>query len=135
MRQLAFAFIAALTTATAVLAQEPDQPKEKARKKDASVIAAWEIEKVESLVTNGYDVVQLLRPRFFQVRSKLSAGGNPLWGDGPGVLIDEVPRGGIEALRGIPVSAIREIRYVSGPDAASRYGVEFHAGAILVITN
>ncbi len=134
MRQLALGFIAALTTATAVVAQAPDQPKEKAPKKDASVIAAWEIEKVESLVTNAYDVVQLLRPRFFQVRSKSNISLNPLWGDGPGVLIDEAPRGGLETLRGIPVTSIREIRYVSGPDAASRYGVEFHAGAILVIT-
>ena len=134
MRQIAFAFIAALTTATTVLAQVPDQPKEKAPRKDASVIAAWEIEKVVSLVTNGYDLVQLLRPRFFQARSKSSGSSNPLWGEGPGVLVDEIPRGGVEALRGIPVSSVREIRYLSGPDAASRYGVEFHAGAILVIT-
>ncbi len=134
MRTTAFTFISALTTATVLLAQEPDQQTEKTPKKQPTVIAAWEIKQIESQATNAYDVVQLLRPRFFQVRSKSAPGNNPLWGEGPGVLIDEVPRGGLEELRGIPVSSLREIRYLSGPDAANRYGVEFHAGAILVIT-
>lgn len=114
-------------------AQDSTAKPAKPPKKQPTVIAAWEIRQIEGQAQNAYEVVKLLRPRFFQVRSRESA-GNAVWNQGPGVLIDEAPRGGIEFLRSIPLTAIREIRYVSGPDAASRYGVEYHAGAILVVT-
>lgn len=133
MKRLALIVGLLVAMSSAAVAQDSSEAKPKAPKKQASVIALWEIEPIQGQARDAYDVIQLLRPRFLQIRSKAAASEDPRWGAGPGVLIDDAPRGGIEALRSIPVGAIREIRYLSGPDAASRYGPEYHAGAIVVV--
>ena len=46
----------------------------------------------------------------------------------------EVPYGGVENLRNIELAAVKEIRYLNGPNASMRFGNEFQAGAIVVIT-
>ncbi len=133
--RLALAAVLLALFAPPSFAQDSTAKPDKPPKKQATVIAAWEVRQIEGQAQNAYDVVKLLRPRFFQIRSREAAGNNPVWGQGPGVLVDDAPRGSTETLRSIPLSAIREIRYLSGPDAASRYGVEYHAGAILVVTH
>lgn len=130
MRTLAIAVIALVGICTGLSAQDTTAGKPKAPKKDPNVIAAWEIEEVAGQAHDAYDVVQLLRPRFFHIRAQGT--GNDHWNGGPGVLVDDTPRGDVSSLRSVQISAIHEIRYVSGPDAASRYGAEYHAGAIVV---
>lgn len=133
MRWLA-AVVFLLAIPGVVAAQDTAAAKPKPPKKDPSVIALWEIEEQGGNLHDAFEIVQNLRPRFLQVRSRAAAGGNPIWGEGPGVLVNDAPRGGANSLRSILASSIREIRFISGPDAASRYGVEYHAGAILVLT-
>lgn len=133
MKSIALAVVALIGLAAPAVGQDSTGAATKPPKKDPNVIAEWEIDQAPGNIRDAYELIQYLRPRFFQVRSRLAAGENPVWGQGPGVLIDDAPRGGISALRAIPISAVREIRYLSGPDAANRYGVEYHAGAILVI--
>jgi len=41
---------------------------------------------------------------------------------------------GVEALKGLPVTEVREIRHLNGRDATMQYGTDHGAGAILVST-
>ena len=127
------ALLMSLLIAPAALAQDSAAAKEKAPKKQPNLIAAWEIAEVPGNVRDAYDLIQLVRPKYFQIRSRGNSAQDSRWGNGPGVVIDEIPRGGVEQLRGIPLAGIKEIRYLSGPDAANRYGAEYHAGAIVVV--
>ena len=123
--------LAMLSLAGSLSAQDsvPKPPK-----KDPNLIAAWEIAQVPGNIRDAYELVRLLRPRFFQIRAIGAVGKNPSWSQGPGVIVNDVGQGGTESLRSVQIGAIREVRYLSGPDAANRYGVAYHAGAIVVIT-
>ncbi|MGE0553865.1 MAG: hypothetical protein AB7R55_10595 [Gemmatimonadales bacterium] len=125
--------VLALTPTFGAMAQDSTPPPKKLKKLN-NLIATWEITEVQGHVQDAFALVTLLRPRWLQSRVRGgTAGGNPVWGQGPGVLMDGVPRGGIGELRTIPLGAVKEIRHMSGPDAVNRYGIDFHAGAINVI--
>ena len=49
--------------------------------------------------------------------------------------IDEVKQTEIEEMRNVPVAAVVEIRYMTGNQAAGRYGAGHEGGAILLKTN
>ena len=98
--------LAMLSLAGSLGAQD-SVPKPKPPKKDPRVIAAWEIAQVPGNIRDGYDLVQLLRPQFFQVRSQSAAGDNPVWGQGPGVIINDVGQGGTDALRSASIVITR----------------------------
>ena len=49
--------------------------------------------------------------------------------------IDDVKQPEVEELRNIPVAAVVEIRYLTGNQAAGRYGAGHEGGAILLKTN
>ena len=133
MKTVTLLALAMLSLAGSLSAQD-SVPKPKPPKKDPNLIAAWEIAQVPGNIRDAYELVRLLRPRFFQIRAIGAVGKNPTWSQGPGVIVNDVGQGGTDALRSVQVGAIREVRYLSGPDAANRYGVEYHAGAIIVIT-
>jgi hypothetical protein len=50
------------------------------------------------------------------------------------VYLDDLPFGGVESLRSIPLERVRVIRYLSPFDADLRWGGSHPAGAILVTT-
>ncbi|HXV85218.1 MAG TPA: hypothetical protein VD793_00890 [Gemmatimonadales bacterium] len=81
-------------------------------------------------VTNLYDAVQRLRPRWMLERgtSTLSPGGNPVV-----VYVDNQRLGGVEELRGIPIHTVQLVRYRDASDATTRYGLGHASGAIEVI--
>ena len=54
-------------------------------------------------------------------------------GERPAVFVDNIRYGDLEVLRDIPLIEIREIRFVSGPDATTRWGTGVVAGVIEVI--
>jgi hypothetical protein len=99
------------------------------------VITRAEIEQVRNEARNAYDVVSRLRAHFLKNRVRGDNIGQANWGKGPQVVLDDSPYGGLENLRNIEIDAIEEIRYLSGPDAAVRFGPDFHGGAILVFTH
>lgn len=93
----------------------------------SNLIAADEIADA-SAASSAYDLVQRLRPNFLRSRGK-SAGGQPHYAT---VYVDGVRRGGPDALRQVVGASVREIRYLSGPEATLRFGIDHEGGAILV---
>jgi len=78
--------------------------------------------------TNALDVVTKLRPMFLKTRgrSTVNAGGSEY----ASVFVDGQFYGGLSSLRTINVSLIHEIRYLSGTEAVSKYGMRYGSGAV-----
>ena len=94
------------------------------------VITAAEI--VGSKVTDAYQAVLQLRPEFLRRRLVVPM---PAFNQiSIVVYLDEMPFGGVESLRSIPLDRVRLIRYISASDADLRWGGTHPAGAILVTT-
>jgi hypothetical protein len=98
--------------------------------RETNVITEQEIAK--STETNGFDVVSKLRPMFLKTRgrSTINSGGSEY----ASVFLDGVFYGDIPSLRNILANQIHEIRYLSGPESAGKYGIQYGSGAIDVRT-
>jgi hypothetical protein len=96
----------------------------------SDVITAAEI--VAARVTDAYQAVSQLRPHFLRRRSTraLVSNINPA----VAVYVDDLPYGGVESLRQIPLDRVRLIRYISPMTAEVRFGGSHPSGAILVTT-
>ena len=95
-----------------------------------NVITATEI--VASRVSDAYQAVTQLRPDFLRRRSaSVTMTPRPA---AVSVYLDDLPFGGVESLRAIPLERVRVIRYLSPFDADLRWGGSHPAGAILVTT-
>ena len=97
-----------------------------------NVITATEI--VRSRVSDVYQAVTQLRPDFLRRRSASMATLTPSRSNAVVVYLDEMPLGGEETLRSIPLERVRVIRFLSPFDADLRWGGSHPAGAILVTT-
>ena len=96
-----------------------------------NVLTAAEI--VASHVSDVYQAITQLRPDFLRRRSSslaLVQSGSTV----VPVYLDELPFGGVESLRHIPLERVRVIRYLTPFDADLRWGGSHPAGAILVTT-
>lgn len=94
--------------------------------RDPNLITEQEI--AASAESNVYDVVSRLRPMFLKTRgrSTISSGGSEY----ASVFLDGQYFGELSSLRNIVATQIHEIRYLSGPDAVSRYGMRYGSGAV-----
>ena len=79
---------------------------------------------------NLYDAVQALRPLWLRTRSSGTL-RNPAEVQ---VYVDNVHVGGVDALRRMQTTGIKEIRYLDAASAATRYPRVVHAGVIVVMT-
>lgn len=85
-------------------------------------------EEIEQLtVSNVHELVQRLRPSWIQERT--GAGGRGY----PTVFVGSQAFGGVERLREIDTSNVLEVRFLNGPEAASRFGRGVQFGVIQVI--
>jgi outer membrane cobalamin receptor len=94
------------------------------------VITQEELAKVD--VQNALDAVRRLRPSFLQTHGGLSSSIS----QGPQdvvVYVDNTRMGGPSTLAQIPITDVKEIQYLNGPDATQRYGTGHGSGAIIVI--
>ena len=82
---------------------------------------------------SAYDAVVRLRAHFLGNRG-VNSFMRPLQSTRPTVFVDGMEFGTIWELRSIPASDVREIRFLSGPDAMLRYGDGYMAGIIQVST-
>jgi outer membrane receptor protein involved in Fe transport len=98
-------------------------------RRSRDVITAEEIATVR--VGSAYDVVESLRPEYLRSRGPASADGTQEYAV---VYLDGVRAGGPGELRRVPTEALAEIRYMSGPDATTRYGTGHGGGVIMVVT-
>ncbi|HJU90578.1 MAG TPA: hypothetical protein VJ672_14405 [Gemmatimonadaceae bacterium] len=121
-------------------AQAPAQDEKKAKKPRASrnLITRELVEKaVAEGATSAYDVVQKLRRDWFRVRTELSVAGAAS-GDAPkrpSIFMDMQTLGDDpELLRNIKPELVKEIRFLSGPDATTLFGTGYPLGVIQVIT-
>ncbi|MGD2153472.1 MAG: hypothetical protein PVG79_09400 [Gemmatimonadales bacterium] len=94
------------------------------------VITAEEIAEAGAL--NAYEAVERLRRRWLAPHgaSLLEEPSQQF----PVVFVDNLEYGELDSLRSIRVTGIREIRFIDGRDAVSRYGMEYGAGIIMVVT-
>lgn len=95
---------------------------------DPDVLAAEEIER--SNVGTLHDAIQRLRPHFFFSRGRTSLrGANPR----PAVIVNNVPQASFESLRAISATNVRYVRFLSAPEATTRFGTGYMAGVIEVV--
>lgn len=95
-----------------------------------NLITAEEIATVS--VGTAFEVIEQLRPQFFQGRGPSSIRSNTP--DTPIVYVNGVRYGGIESLRAIRAMDVAEIRLLSASDATTRYGTGHVGGVIEVQT-
>jgi outer membrane cobalamin receptor len=94
------------------------------------VITQEELAKID--VQNALDAVRRLRPSFLQTHGGASSSIT----QGPQdvvVYVDNTRMGGPSTLAQIPITDVKEIQYLNGPDATQRYGTGHGSGAIIVI--
>ncbi len=104
------------------------KPPEKVKRGGANYITESEVASVTE--ENAYDIIQRLRPSMLRARG---TSGNSM-GEGGGIVVyfDQARYGGVESLRNISRAQIKDIRFLSGPDATQLYGTGVPSGAIVV---
>lgn len=95
-------------------------------------VAISEQEIAASNESNAFDVVQRLRPMFLKTRgrSTINAGRSEY----ASVFVDGAYYGQLNSLRNLIPNQIHEIRYLSGPESAGKYGLGYGSGAIEIRT-
>jgi hypothetical protein len=77
-----------------------------------------------------YTAVQSLRPEWLRVQGATSFMGQ----EQIVVYLDGNRMGGVDSMRQLPAHTIASARFLSGMDAAQRWGLDHGAGAILLFT-
>lgn len=98
--------------------------------RESNVITEQEI--ASSHLQTAHDVISKLRPIYLRSRGRTTVNAGTI--DYASVFLDGQYFGDIGALRTIQAQQIREIRYFNGPDAATKFGMQFGAGAIAITT-
>jgi len=98
--------------------------------RNRNVISADEIAGISA--TTASDIVHKLRPNWLRSRGPVSASRNTP--EVPVIYIDEVRSSDPGALDRVPSQIVHEIRFLSGSDATTLYGMGHGGGAILVRT-
>jgi hypothetical protein len=101
-------------------------------RRDSNVITADEI--AASHETNAFDAISRLRPLFLRShgRSTLSAGTNA--SDYATVFLDGQSYGDLSTLKNLVTPQIRQIRFYNGPDAVTKFGMQYGSGVIAIDT-
>ncbi len=76
-----------------------------------------------------YDHIRRVRPQWLDVRAPTGLAGGSM---GLVVYRDNVRIGGIETLRDMVTDIVASVRFLTGPEAQSRFGLDHQHGAILV---
>ncbi len=78
-----------------------------------------------------YTLVEQLRPNWLRTRGQASMGGM----GGVRVAVDgTLQPGGVDVLRSLRGAQVREVSFLSGQDATTRFGLDVDAGVIVVST-
>ncbi|MDE3128916.1 MAG: hypothetical protein KGL38_12975 [Gemmatimonadota bacterium] len=104
---------------------------------DPNVITLAELQRASA--ANAYDAIQqvrpsMLRPRLAAESSSISAAQRNSDDYAVHVYLDDNRLGDISSLRGVPLSTIREIRYLDPSRAMQRFGSGNPGGVILLVT-
>ena len=98
-------------------------------RRDATVLARAELESNPGRTL--YDHIRRVRPQWLSTR-----GPTTIAQAERGIVVyrDGVRVGGLSTLQDIMTDVVESVRYLSGPEASSRYGLDHQNGAILVVT-
>jgi hypothetical protein len=98
--------------------------------RDRNLITTEEIEALP--VTNAWDLIDRLRPNWLRNQGPASIRSSaPTYAL---VYIDEVRSGGLETLYRVSSQIIREVRFINGRDATTKWGMNHGSGVILITT-
>jgi len=122
--KIRFTLMAATLAFAAACATKGAPSTETAPRRDRSVITQEEID--ASKATDAYAVVRALRPSWLLPKT---VGSRP---QSVQVYVEGNKAGATTALQQYNVNQIREMRYLGGDDATTRFGTGNGAGAILV---
>ncbi len=98
--------------------------------RDRNVITRAELEANERM--NLYDAIRNLRPAMIRSRGQTGVNSNPA--SLPRVYMDGRSYGDIGSLRNVPVSSVREVRFLNSSEATIKFGTNHGAGVIEVST-
>lgn len=105
-------------------------PAARTTHRDRNLITAEEI--AAEPITTASELIERLRPAWLRSRGPTSIrSGTPSL---PIVYIDEVRTGGLETLYRISTQIIREVRFINGRDATTKYGLDHGGGVIMIAT-
>jgi len=119
-------FATALLLAAMAAAPASAQLVRSARPGPSNTISAEDL--ARSPRSNLLDFVQSQRPMWMSTR------GPAGYGDGVAVYLDNARLGGISELASLPTSIATELRHYRGSEAVLRFGPEYAAGVIVVMT-
>lgn len=97
-----------------------------ATRSSSRVLTAEELTEASEL--NCYQAVQRLRPGWLRTRGRVSFTSQ----QGIRLYVDGMARGYVDEMRSIRATAVAEMRYLSAPEATSRFGTDHVDGAILI---
>ncbi|HJQ53413.1 MAG TPA: hypothetical protein VJ825_06175 [Gemmatimonadaceae bacterium] len=82
--------------------------------------------------SNAYDAINQIKPLWLKSRGQTSVntGSSPY----ASVFVDGQYFGDLASLRQIIAPQIKEVRYLNGPNAVTRYGMQYGSGVIEVST-
>lgn len=82
--------------------------------------------------SNAYDAINQIKPLWLKSRGQTSvnSGSSPY----ASVFVDGQYFGDLGSLRQIIAPQVKEIRYLNGPNAVTRYGMQYGTGVIEVTT-
>lgn len=93
------------------------------------LIGNWELQELADY--NALDAIRRLRPAWLRAgtRPAIAVGQTSSY---PRVHLNGVPLGSINELEEIDARDVREMRFLNGPDASTRFGTGYVNGAILI---
>ena len=120
---------AVVLLASTLAAQSQSKPKS-----SSNLITEEDIERAGPSVGNAFEVVELLRPRWFKAREILMLPGanNETRMSQIHVYMDDKDRGDLEFLKTIPAELVYTLQYMSTNEVGSRFGPA--AGPGIVVT-
>jgi hypothetical protein len=82
--------------------------------------------------SNAYDAINQIKPLWLKTRGQTSVntGSSPY----ASVFVDGQYFGDLASLRQIIAPQIKQVRYLNGPNAVTRYGMQYGSGVIEVTT-
>lgn len=96
--------------------------------RNRNVLSGEEMERGAGDAADVHEAIAKLRPHFLRQRPTTMSGN----GEGVKVYVGNTPYGGVEALKGLRAASVRQVRYLTGPEATTLFGTGHGAGALIL---
>lgn len=127
-RTMATLFCGALIATACAAASKGDDAASEIQTRDRNVLSGEEMERGAGDGADVHEAITKLRPHFLRQRAMVVNGNR----EGVKVYVGNTPYGGVDALRGLRAITVRQVRYLTGPEATTLYGTGHGAGALVL---